>query len=101
MNLDPISVPEVLTRAADLLEEKGWCQHYPVDMEGRMCAVGAIRAASEGQEQGYFASRVAVKAQQAVEKAIGGDFISRWNDRPERTKDEVIALFRTVASEYV
>lgn len=95
-----MNVGEVLTRAADLLEEKGWCQNYPVDMEGRMCAVGAIRQASEGQEQGYFASRAAVKAQQAVEKAIGGEFISRWNDRPERTKEEVVAIFRAVAAEY-
>lgn len=81
---------KVLRDAADLLERVGWCQGYLED-NGKVCMVGALRAAGMLRlGRGPYRELVARVSQQ-----IGHCSWLQWNDRPGRTKEEVIAKLRS------
>ena len=91
-----------------LLEAKGaiaqgWCQKaiartecgIPTTVDSRRavewCAVGAIRKTVR-----HFGEHRRVRLELDSMGALGeivGDNISRWNDEPGRTQDEVVAVF--------
>ena len=74
---------------SDVLRRDGWCQGTGTDRAGRHCAGGAIGGAFSISEVDAFAAfhTAAVKEQ---------PFLSRWNDTPGRTKEEVITLLEKV-----
>lgn len=80
---------QMLLRAADYIEEHGWCQHKLKDDEGRVCLLGAIwKVDGEGLN---FMPR--------VDRAAGvdaGGLIS-WNNALGRTKQEVVDVLRRAA----
>lgn len=88
-----VTEADVLRRAADLLEEFGWCQgDYGSKEAGAFCAVGACRQASSDlnfrrDEYGLM----------WPESALELDNVPPWNDDPARTKEEVIARLREAA----
>ena len=81
---------EVLLKAAEYIEEHGWCQHAFGEPDGRVCLEGAInRTAYNGSERDA-----------AVRRMIGhlnGQTPAFWNDMRGRTKEEVIAALREAA----
>lgn len=81
---------KALRDAAELIREKGWCQHSFGDTAGPSCLIGAIFKVS-----GW--SPTTANAMRAVTKAIGGHSAMRWNDHPSRTKDEVISALLQAA----
>lgn len=87
----------VLLRAADVIEECGWCQGAYSMMDGRVCAIGAIKVAiglspDDDEEDTAF-----VIARRAMSDALGVQFVHEWNDDEKRTKEEVTAKLRAVA----
>lgn len=50
------------------------------------CAIGAIQAVRPG----WYYGRAILQ----LERAIGNEGISIWNDRPSRTRQQVIAAFK-------
>ncbi|MFY2788494.1 DUF6197 family protein [Rhodococcus sp. MALMAid1271] len=114
-----MTLSEILNRAADLLADKGWNRGYYQSPEGCLCAVGAITLAAGGcfsydedgtpddfqgpndDSRGIYAAMEAVE--QAVSGSVGVDAardLVTWNDDPDRTQQEVIDTFRSVAKEY-
>lgn len=95
---------DILEKAAEVLDARGWCQGHYQDDQGQLCAVGAIRVATWGTARWdhsnaveYLASRM---AQEAMSAHLGVEDIAvGWNDRPGRTKDEVIDTFKHAAKE--
>lgn len=90
---------EILLRAADILEEHGWVQgQIGYDGEG-YCAFGAmIKALATVNHMGL--DDAMMKLGNAV-ATIGSPFdsaIFRWNDREDRTKEQVISKMREVAN---
>jgi hypothetical protein len=86
---------QILRRAAELLETRGWCQNEGVDGQGRMCAMGAIHTASvEVAGHGYT---VDTSPTRATEEYVGVTPIWVWNDEPQRKAEDVIKVFREVA----
>ncbi len=78
---------EILSRAADLLEARGWVQGaWLVPSRGR-CTLGAISASAEEDQAGFDSACV------LAEENCGGN-ISLWNDAPERTLPQVLAMLR-------
>lgn len=81
-------------KAADLIEQKGWCQHAPAqNADGEdvpwnspdaaaYCLLGAMSVAYGG----FVSSRM-----------LGFRFatFSRWNDAPQRTAADVVAFLRS------
>lgn len=89
-----VTEADVLRRAADLLEEFGWCQgEYGSKQDEKFCAVGACWEAK--RELGLDVC--GDEYLQWPESALGLADVPPWNDDPARTKEEVIARIRAAA----
>jgi hypothetical protein len=108
------SSAQVLMHAADLIEQHGHRKGEFRDMHGRYCAYGALRDAAGIVADGavsnldynggkWLAFRSARHAlEHHLSRESGGTWsISRWNDAPERTTDEVIAALRGATAKAV
>lgn len=84
--LDPVS--KTLLDAADYIEEHGWCQEF-MWADGRVCALGAILIA---KGTGLSGPRDRLMA-----FLKNPESITKWNDAPGRTKDEVVSALREAA----
>jgi hypothetical protein len=102
------TVHEVLRKAADLIEQRGWAQRRFEDANGRLCIHGAIH---------LVVSRLAVRndwdrdslstaawhqfLEYILAEGVEPDLVRlgfmRWNDSPERTKEEVVRALREAA----
>ena len=90
-----MTAAEVLRRAADIIEERGWTRGV-YERHGRVCADAALRLAGgasiahvvAGRDVGYG------EAPRALSAAVGD--ISKWNDR-QPSRQRVTAKLREVA----
>ena len=83
---------EILTAAADLIEQDGWCQGSLQNDRGQHCIMGAISyAAADYSVPEYHA------AVDAVVETVDAYSVVRWNDQPGRTQAEVVAALRKAA----
>jgi hypothetical protein len=91
---------ERIRKAANLIETRGWTQHVMArDAAGKptarfndplaasYCTLGAINAVGGGIEEVWL-----------LERETGIRDIPNWNDDPERTKEDVVAVLRKVAN---
>jgi len=90
---------ELLLKAADLLEEQGWCRGNYRNSAGHHCAVGALKEAAYRIGRPMSTFDVAFSA---AERALTGDDaevyvnLISWNDQL-RDKRYVTRLFRRAA----
>lgn len=92
----PFTVRETLIEARRLIAEKGWIQRDLESPQG-FCLMGALLAASAGAPP----TRTALlSARNALLRALASDSLVLWNDAPERTAADVLALLDT-AIEFV
>lgn len=94
----------ILLKAADLVRERGLAKGRQQDSEGRVCLHGAICIAATGQPHTYADAAceagdrvVGYLVDQGVTYLRGCAGAAGWNNKPERTADEVIAILETVA----
>jgi hypothetical protein len=83
---------EALLQAADVLERDGWCQHHNYDNDGSRCMLGALGSVSYNYTTSAYGTAI-LKLQSSLAMRI-----SEWNDATGRTKEEVIAKLRKIAS---
>ncbi len=99
---------DVLDRAADLMEERGWYRGFFISDDGAVCHLGAIYAAAgrhvHRQSTGGTWFRViddrVDEPRRAVYwdcMAIGEASIPAWNDIRCQSKDEAVAKLREAA----
>ena len=88
-------VADVLNGAADLIERDGWCQGTFRD-GGARCASRAIGDAAENTKNPHGPDW-SDAAHICLRKLTGHWFVSGWNDKPGRTKAEVVAALRAAA----
>jgi len=92
-----MNVSDVLNKAADLIEERGWAQGAYENASGGLCVLGAIRKAADLDPPMIIAG-VSLDAACAFNRHIGADnLVGDWNDAEGRTSGEVVAIFRAVA----
>jgi hypothetical protein len=103
-----VNANEVLIKAAELIEAKGWTQKQFQDSAGCLCTVGAIVLAGGGSfrynEDGLpddyddpsDAGFGIGDALAAVEAVVGPELVT-WNDDPDREQSEVVDALRTAA----
>lgn len=82
---------QLLLDAAGYIREHGWCQKMARVGE-RACVMQAMFEVSRDPD----ARREGIER---VKRAVGELSLSIWNDRPVRTKEEVIATLEKVAME--
>ena len=104
----------VLLRAAEEVR-KGWCQDA-LERDGEVCARGGMIKAVEAplywldiDEKTVIAPPIVLKADKHFERYLRrhadanlgsswtGDYVSRWNNAPGRTADEVAAALEAAA----
>ena len=88
-----------LLRAAELLEQKGWCQNMLSTSHGEHCLLGAIYFCHYGVEgdSNHIAPPEWGEVFTLLEKFTGGMQPAFWNDAAGRTRAEVIAVLRAAA----
>lgn len=85
-------------KAADYIEQHGWCQQVLQDMDGRVCLLGALSFVASG-------SLCSVRLVGQVGRYLKRTGLTKrgtavvWNDKPGRTKEEVVAVLRGAAME--
>jgi hypothetical protein len=88
---------EIYLKAAQLIEERGLTKGNFEAPNGALCIAGACNIAS-----GVYASPASVvglAAWEVLEK-FAGFYLVDWNDRPERTPEEVIDFLAIAAAEF-
>ena len=95
---------DVLLKAAQILDERGWCQGSLRDSEGRVCIAGAVRLALFGQTisleyMDYIIYREKLKSIQKVlyNHPLGPLAIPFFNDKIAETKEECVKLLMEAA----
>lgn len=96
-------VAEVLERAAEVIEERGWCQNDLYTADGRLCLMGAVDRVTR-TEAGVF-----LNAMEAMDEYVIDNYAARrgiglrpcvtWNDSADRTEHEVIDALRRCAKD--
>lgn len=99
-------VSRILSKAADLIEERGWNSVGRNDPK-RYCTSVAIDAAAgllyrgrnheHGEDHRIDASHVFAEHMGLVYDFVPSLAINAWNDDPTRTQAEVVLMLRTVA----
>jgi hypothetical protein len=103
---------EILEAAADVLETKGWGQGCEFKMENgertAFCAIGAIREVIgfyNIEQTLFFTTMVLAHEAMDVSNRVAGlmdtdqGSVVSFNDKPGRTADEVIDLFKLTAKD--
>lgn len=80
---------EHANRAADYIEENGWCQNNWRTQEGKVCLFGAIRLTAETLE--LYSPLENFLTEVLASETFSGP---AWNDYKGRTKEEVVGLLR-------
>ncbi len=75
-------------KAAELLEEKGWCQGVAKSIGGKLCIMQAVQDACS------FPCDTLV-AWAKLEKRLNCSPVY-WNDTPGRTREEVTKVLRSI-----
>ena len=87
-------------KAAELLEQKGWCQGTACNAAGEHCLLGAIWYARYGHDAPHGPVPSKYKWGEVFDRVA--PYTARhpadWNDTPGRTKEEVIAALRAAAA---
>lgn len=101
MEPTPEEIADVLDKAHDELMLRGHHKGYLFDFNGGpgVCAVGAIRCAVWGSaftrnEVNHVLDQAVCAFRREVIRRGGAACITRWNDEPERTIDDVLDAFR-------
>lgn len=75
-------------KAYEVIEKYGWVQKRFGNEYDGFCVLGALLNA-------YYPSPKYWEMSEAIIQAIGSDIVE-WNDRQERTKDQVITILKQV-----
>lgn len=87
---------EALSKARDVLAERGWHQGDYEGAEGSVCLYGAL-AAAVGVAPADLGTSTTVVAAAAIlprTRAMDGGLVSIWNDAPERTYEDVVLALK-------
>lgn len=88
----PKTVRGILNKAADLIEERGWCRQGGGRAPGPLGAYNAIMVAAGWSDK-------ASAALNALRSLLGVDWVSDWNSTIARDKRQVIRVLRKAAKE--
>ena len=104
-----MTISDVLSRAADAIQERGHCKGNFVDAAGNLCVAGALYLAAglpvvgiAKPRDGWDAAKSYADADEAAAafRRYVGSSVYTWNDQPERTKEEVVAALRAAAEQH-
>jgi hypothetical protein len=110
LNNNPSDTADVLRKAADVIDQRGWCQGSfvppnsdpltaPVCAEAAISVAGGVLPFGRGFASAGVDAAIAARAARRVFRHRVQRPISDWNDEPERTAEQVTAELRACANE--
>jgi hypothetical protein len=91
-----LSTADVLRRAKQEIEERGWTRRKYVDDDGCVCLYGAINLAVAG-DPFYNWSTASDDAVRKLHAVIGWTFLDDWNDEQSSVEPVLAAFDRAIA----
>lgn len=91
-----MNVAEVLRRAKDEIDTRGWCKRTPLDDEGRVCAIGALWFASGGSED-YWDRENSYSIQDYIHSIIREDPVAQYLSSYLVTSDGGVGVYNTTS----
>ncbi len=91
--IEPITVSDVIRRAAVGIQECGHAKSALRDKNGGMCALGALVWAVTGNPESISDTGICPQVVAAAHLTLGqhlGVEVVSWNNHPDRTADEVV-----------
>ena len=82
----------VYRKAADVLQERGWCRHYLKNDAGNMCIWGAVSFVVDGDP--FKATNETRNMLTPLEQFTDGQGVIDWNNTMGRTQRQAISLLR-------
>lgn len=108
----PTTPKQLLLEAADIIRQRGLAKRCLLSSDGKVCAVGAMYFAlgmgdkirpvlglSDGDVKDFARSEAECLLLKSLEVIGLRSSLAGWNDRPERTAQDVINLFEKTALE--
>ncbi len=92
-----MTAAELRIKAAEIIEQRGWCQNTIESSDGSVCMVGAMRTAACGRASDWSAwdTPEYKEAREQLREEIGiHGTLTGWNDCSGRTQVEVLARLR-------
>lgn len=93
---------DILDRAAQIIEIRGWTQGAAMNEQGNVCSVGAMDLV---QDEGSCTFSELVKAiadfgqyMFDCDGSVASAKIAKWNDEYHRTQEDVVTAMRTCAT---
>ena len=80
-------------KAWQLIDQVGWCQDQWVKRNKQRMIIGYCAHGAIDEVYGYGTAAFWA-AIDTVRATIGDPHITRWNDAPERTKEQVVAALK-------
>lgn len=99
----PTSCGEVLIRAIDLINQRGWNPRGGVHVLHTITAIAEVCGTRHGSVPGSPEERMSLETHRAVADHLRLDnfwLITNWEMQPGRNKEEVLAVLREVAAQY-
>jgi hypothetical protein len=107
-----MSATEIMERAADVIDEKGWCKRSFQNAQGEVCVLGALKLAAgfvDGKDNilaefGWITDNNNTSALRnaaayiELELSMG---ITRWNDTYCTDQNEATDMLRSVAKRWL
>jgi hypothetical protein len=78
-------------KAAEIIEQRGWCQGYYCTRDGAVCVLGALNVAAGLDAEDVSGCDL---IDDAINEVFGYESAANWNDAISRTKAEVLARLR-------
>ena len=93
-----MNVSDYLNKAADIIEEKGWIQG-DFETEDGVCVNRAITLVTWSDRGRPMDIELSDQVRRALREYLSSAPLSlyKWNDKPGRTKEEVLAALRGAA----
>lgn len=88
-------ISEILDRAADIIVGRGWTKQTVEDSYGRVCQLGAVRIAVDGDTFDRM-NPIVYEVEKFLEKIVGHDPVY-WNDSVVSDKGTIIGTLRDAA----
>lgn len=99
----PVKTKTVLLKAADLIREHGLAKHIRQDGNGALCTYGAVAMAADGNISTDSVLMTSTMRYLTKYMAYAGictthRCVANWNNAPERTAKQVIAVLKGAAN---
>jgi hypothetical protein len=93
------TTPQILDKAASIIQTNGWCQNTFKDSDGKYCIIGAMIEASESDRDYFFNNHYSeIFSKLCKAEPLIGASIAAWNDSEDQTKENVISILKKAAS---